>query len=355
MTINELNSMTFDDDIDDLDRDSLHTLPLRTLPLDTTGLRRARLIKNVRLESVVELFTNANSGSGQLEIEGLLKEFQWDMTNPPRDLIMIRKLGQLPSYDVYSLRIKLRELAINIENSENLKLSENKKKELTSYMTEFTRPLITHIYGGDDMNIQNFDDVVRLFRSPDVKNAMDKINQMSEKLEIKPQEIPRFMEDYGDIFLSLAYYRKCLDSISPTIDDFSTAMEELKNNFRLKADQNLMATISLIEETINDRVSEINYRFESFERSTENMWDNVSADQFRKVQNLISSYHLSIGGVLCGLSVKMDAWSREFPNKSAGGPARKAAFILSEMRQGIENMAEIKEDVSTFSFSTNPA
>ena len=336
--------MSFDDDINDLDRDSLHTLPLGILPLDTTGLRHARLIKNVRLESVVELFTDANSGSGQLEIEDLLNEFQWDITNPPRDLIMIRKLGQLASYDVYSLRIKLRELAINIENSENLKLSENKKRELTSYMTEFTRPLINHIYGREDVNIKNFEVVVRLFRSPDVNTAIDKIHQMSDRLEIKPQEIPRFMEDYGDIFLSLAYYRECLNSITPTIEEFLNAMEELKNNFRLKADQNLMATISLIEEIINERVSAITNRFESFERSTENMWDNVSADQFRNVQNLISSYHLSIGGVLCGLSVKMDAWSREFPNKTAGGPARRAAFILSEMKQGIENMTKIKED-----------
>jgi len=346
--------MSFDDDIDDLDRDSLHTLPLRILPLETTGLRRARLIKNVRLESVVELFADSSSGSGQLEIEDLLNEFKWDVTKPPKDLLMIRKLGQLPSYDVYSLRIRLREMDINIEDSENLKLSESKKKELTSYMTEFTRPLISHIYGSDDMNIQSFDDVVRLFRSPDVKNAMDKIHQMSEKLEIKPQEIPRFMEDYGDIFLSLAYYRECLDSISPTIHGFLNALEELKNNFRLKADQNLMSTINLIEETITERMSSVISRFESFELSTKHMWDNVSADQFRKVQTLISSYHLSIGGVLCGLTTKMDAWSREFQTETSGGPARRAAFILSEMKQGIDNMAEIKEDTSLLSLPDDP-
>jgi hypothetical protein len=334
--------MPFDEDVDDVDRDSLHTLPLWILPLSTTGLRRARLIKNVRLESVVELFKDTSSGSGQLEIEDLSNEFKWDTSDPPRDLLMIRKLGQLPSYDVYSLRINLREMAIDIENSDNLKLSKNKKKELTSYMTEFTRPLISHIYGNEDVNIQSFDDVVRLFRSPDVKNAMEKIQQMSVKLEIKPQEIPRFMEDYGDIFLSLSYYRKCLDSISPLIDEFLDAMEELRGNYQLKADKNLMTAINLIEETINERKSEVTSRFDSFEHSTKNMWDNVSADQFRKVQELISSYHLSIGGVLCGLSVKMGAWSQEFPHKNSGGPARRSAFILSEMRQGINNMPKIK-------------
>jgi hypothetical protein len=347
--------MPFDYVINDLDRDSLHTLPLCILPLETTGLRRARLIKNVRLESVVELFTDTNAGSGQMEIEDLVTEFQWNPIKPPKDLIMIRNLGLLPSYDVYSLRIKLRELGIDIENSQDLKLSDNKKKELTSYMTEFTRPLIINIYGSEDINIQSFEDVVRLFRSPDIKTAMEKINQMSAKLEIKPQEIPRFIEDYGDIFLSLAYYRECLDSISPTIDEFLEAMEELKSNFRLKADQNLMTTVDLIGETINQRMSAINSRFDSFQLSTKNMWDKVSADQFREVQTLISNYHLSIGGVLCGLSTKMDAWSKEFPNKASGGPARRAAFILSEMKQGIENMTEVKEDISFPSIPEDPA
>jgi hypothetical protein len=116
-----------------------------------------------------------------------------------------------------------------------------------------------------------------------------------------------------------------------------------------------MTTIRLIEETINERKSAIINCFESFERSTEDMWENISADQFRRVQTLISSYHLSIGGVLCGLSVKMDAWSREFPNKTSGGPARRAAFILSEMKQGIENMAEIKEDVFMHSLPKDSA
>jgi hypothetical protein len=53
-------------------------------------------------------------------------------------------------------------MAVNIESSEGLKLSDNKQKE-------FTRPLISHIYGSGDINIQNFEDVVSLYRNPDLK------------------------------------------------------------------------------------------------------------------------------------------------------------------------------------------
>ena len=62
-------------EISDGDRDSMHILPLTILPLETPSLNRARLIKNVRLESVVELFTDLKSGSGQVDIESLPQEF----------------------------------------------------------------------------------------------------------------------------------------------------------------------------------------------------------------------------------------------------------------------------------------
>ena len=116
-------------------------------------MRRAQLIKNVRLKSVVELFTDADSGIGQFDIEDLSKEFQWDVADPPNDLILIRKLVLLPSYDDYSLRISLRDMGANIESVDNLKLPDSKNKELSSYMTNFTCPLINHIYGSDKMDI----------------------------------------------------------------------------------------------------------------------------------------------------------------------------------------------------------
>ena len=48
----------------DFDRDSLHILPLSMIPRETRGLQRARMIKNNRLESMVELFEGEEIGSG---------------------------------------------------------------------------------------------------------------------------------------------------------------------------------------------------------------------------------------------------------------------------------------------------
>lgn len=56
---------------------------------------------------------------------------------------------------------------------------------------------------------------------------------------------------------------------------------------------------------------------------------------------MIESYHTTIGGVLCALSVKMSAWHELFPRDSVGGPVKRAEFIMLEMRQGIEEVRAI--------------
>ena len=55
---------------------------------------------------------------------------------------------------VYSLHIELRRLGIPIADQAGLQLSQGKAKELTSYMTEFTRPLLSQIYGGGESEIE---------------------------------------------------------------------------------------------------------------------------------------------------------------------------------------------------------
>jgi hypothetical protein len=166
---------------------------------------------------------------------------------------------------------------------------------------------------------------------------------MAKKLGIEIIEIPRFLEDYGDIFLSFSYYRQCLDSIAPAIDDFLGSINDFKSNYQLRNDPNLMKTCDLMQSTINELMAGITGRFENFDRSTNAMWNNLSADRFQRVRSLIRDYHTTIGGVLCALSVKMNAWAKLFPDRKVGGVVRRAEFVMSEMRQGIDKMQKIED------------
>lgn len=324
------------------DRDALHVLPLGMLPIETLSLRQARLIKNVHLEAVVEIFSDAKTGSGQLDVEQLPHQFNWAFRPPHKDLVLLRKLAPLPSYDIYSLRILFREHNIPINDIAELNLSKEKVAELTEYMKKFTYPLIESIYGGEVGSIGSFDDVLKLFRHPDVNKVKERLDNLATTMMIKVEDLPRFLEDYGDVFLSLSYFRQCMEDLEPLVEDFLNAVDQLGENSQLRQRPGLMETCREIQSTINNLMIAISGRFETFDKYTADMWEDPSAERFQHVKRFIENYHTTIGGSLCSIGVKMRAWADAFPNPQAGGPSKRVDFIMSEMRQGISILHEIE-------------
>ncbi len=328
--------------ISDADRDALHVLPLCALDLETRVLREARMIKNNSVRSVIELFSGNGIGSGQLNIEDLPSEFGWEIMDPPKDFLLLRQLALLPSFDVYSLRISLRELGIKVNDMAALNLSDKKKAELSRYMKVFTEPLIAKIYGDDDLKINGFEDVIALFADPNVEKARARLQAMANSLGIGIMDVPKFLEDFGDVFLSLSYFRSCMDHIEPIVDEFSLAVDDLKKSYQFRNNYLLMDTCNLVESSIVNLLTAIGGRLETFERDTENMWADLSAERFKQVKNRIQSNHRIIGGSLCALSVKMDGWAWQFPARDVGGPVRRSEFIMSEMKEGLTRLREIQ-------------
>ena len=332
--------------IADSDMDSMFVLPLSIIPLETPALQSAKLIKNVRLKSVIEIFQDASTGSGQVDVESLPRMFNWpDMQLHP-DHAVLRRLALLPSYDVYSLRISLREHGIAVNDYSALKLSPDKAAELTKYMIMFTRPLMKMIYADDAVNVETYDDLLKLFRDPDIKKAKVRLEQMAKNLNVEIWDVPRFLEDYGDTFLSLSYFRHCLDRLAPYFQSCLDGMKPIRTHFQLKQDQGLMKTLDMIEDTISNISASIAGRLELFERRSSEMWGNLSPQEFSNVKSLIERYHVTIGAALCGLTVKMNSFARMFPRPSSGGPMKRADFMVTEMIQGIELIRNTEKQYS---------
>ena len=317
--------------ISDVDRDSLHILPLCIVPLETAALKKTRMIKNSHLESVVELFEGKEIGSGQVGVDSLAKVFS-DVIKS--DFDMLKKLAALHSYDVYSLRILLRQEGIEVEDGD-LKLSPAKQAELGAFMRRFTRPLIVQVYG-DDHEIKSFNDALSMFTQPNVRQARGNLELMASKMGIALEELPRFLEDFGDIFLSIAYYRRCLVQIEPTIADFTSSVQEIREHQRCQSNHMLMETCNRLQATMDRFRAVVNTRFAGFDREAKDMWLDVNADRFHRFRALVAGNHTTLGGILCALNVKMTAWSQKFPNREAGGPLMRADYIVTEMRRGME-------------------
>ncbi len=324
--------------------DSLHILPLKIVPFKVQALNSACLIKNSRLETVVELFRYEEGTSGQVDVNEVWTVLGCDPEDPElaTDRGILSNLSALYSYDVYSLRRLLRDLGIPLHDNDALKLSPQKAAELADYMGAFTRPLLSQVYSGMETEIKDFDELIGLFRSPDKESAIKNLQVMAEKLEIELNEIPKFLEDYGDIFMSLAYFRECLDRLIPQITELLENLDDIRDNHQLRSDRNLMKTCDFMEEKLTDITTSLTGRFESFHQHSNKMWENVTADSFKSVRDMIAGHHMTLGGVLCGLAVKMDLWETKF-SKGRGGLVKRAEFIMVEMRHGIEIINRIEQ------------
>jgi hypothetical protein len=330
------------EEIPDEDRDSLHTLPISILPLKTRVFRRGRMVKNSRLESAIEFFAGAGSGRGQIDVLSVDRYLGLEQTPPHPDVKLLRTVADLPSFDVYSLRILLRAKGISITDSSALTLSPAKIESLSSYMASFTRPLIAEIFGRDTTGTR-FNDILGMFSGESAEEVRERLHTMADRLGITIDKIPKFLEDYADIFMSLSYYRQCLDHMLPQVQGFMDGIAMIRGNHQLAQDRALMDVVNSLEAAINGMLSNVTGKIESFERSTRDMWRDLTADKFQKIETLVSRYHTSIGGVLCATSVKMTAWSTQFPNAS-GGVGRRVAFIMSDMRQGLDHLKATGDD-----------
>jgi hypothetical protein len=332
--------------------DSLFILPLRIIPFKTEIFAGARLVKNSSLVGVVEIYRDTETGSGQIAVHDLPAHFHWKEGASHPDLAILERLAMLPSYDVYSLRRSLRELGIAVNNHEDLKLSEEKSRELAGYMRCFTSPLLRHIYGDSGAEVTRFEDLVMLFADPDVNKARMRLKVMADKLKINTDRIPRFLEDYADIFLSLSYYNHCLDHLSPLLDSFIYAMKDLRKVFQVRTNAALCAEMERIERLLIGLTSFLRRSFEDFGAMSQDMWRNLSASKFEQVKAHIEDSQARIGGVLCGLTVKMNVWILRFPNPLSGSPGAKGEFIMSDMRPGLAGLAEIARGRDAFGLTT---
>jgi hypothetical protein len=193
------------------DNDSLYRMPMKIVPMETAMLRRGRLIKNAALDPAIELFRSGENGSGQMLLGDFDNDkghhmFGWPRNEDHPDLKMLRGLARLSSYDVYSLRIQFRDLGIEPASVEYLTLSAEKQDSLRLYMQVFTLPLMSLVYGDGEEQSGKTEDIVDLFRDPDTDVARQNLLRLAGSLKVEVNEIPKFLDDFADIYLSLAYF-----------------------------------------------------------------------------------------------------------------------------------------------------
>ena len=83
-----------------------------------------------------------------------------------------------------------------------LELSDAMKGKLAEYAIEFTRPLILSIFRRRQRRHRRHGKPAKHFHDPDVARVRARLKRMAEKTGIPVGEIPAFLKNYGDLFLS---------------------------------------------------------------------------------------------------------------------------------------------------------
>ena len=157
------------------------------------------------------------------------------------------KLQALSSFDCYSLRRGLRDAGIAVSSGEGLSLSSAKQRELFPFMRNLTRPLIRYIYGGKQVDADETAALLDLISNPDQRAVRSRLMEMSQALDTTVEELPNLLEDFGDVFMSLSYYRSYFIYVIPKLDMMIEWMREVTGTSMIRNDTRMLQSFKSIE------------------------------------------------------------------------------------------------------------
>ena len=326
------------------DNDSLYVLPLKFVPFETGALRRCRLIKTYSLNTAVEVYSGGENGRGYFELEDVLEgransAFGWPDSGHHPDIDILNVLGSLNSYDVFNLRVKFGKFEIEYEGNDYLCLSSDMERELTVYMRQFTRPLIQTVFGDTGKEAATVSDIVDLLRNPDSREAMGNLKRLAERLEVDVDEIPAFLVEFSDVYLAVSFYKHYADRISVMNAKLFAELQVVRKNIGWKADPEQNRICDESKSRIHGLLMEVFRRLDVYERETKDFWFDLNAERFRNMQVLLNDSQDVIGGILCGLGVKLARWRERFPTDDHGGVNTRIEAIQNELLPGLSGLA----------------
>lgn len=324
------------------DRDALDRLSLENIPLASQALKAARLVKNVRMESAVELHNDPVSGSLQIRPEDIQQSFA---TISAQDIKIITALSSLNSYDVYSLRSSLKKLGIEVQEND-LELSKDMKAMLAAKVTAYTRPMLEKIFGnGSGVDVNDHEAFTKILRDPNVAKVRENLKTITQKTGIPLDEIPDFLEDYSDVLMSMAYYHYSLDDLSKGMSRFQDWIKISQANKKdTSVSPQAWARCRKVADIMRFLAISLRERMQVLDKNFENFWKNINKQEFNNLRGGIEESHTSIGAALCTLSVKLRAWGEAFPDNDVGGPIKRSTFVITELEPGLDRLISVENE-----------
>jgi hypothetical protein len=315
---------------------NLHTLNLSAFDIKYKDLHEARLIKNAFLETVIEFIDEELAADGPIQIRELALKFD-DSDVSRDDIKMISSIASLPSFDCYTLKRGITPLKINVIDAGIFELSSCRKASLFDLMSRLTRPLIQYLYTDDNLRVKDTSSLLELIKSTEPLKVKDRLGSVARNLEVSLIKLPNFLQEFSELFLSVAYFESIFRQYNPKLDQFLLWAEDGVKNSNLRNDPNAQREFSHVDERFKQLKGNLDSRFRLLLNITQIDWDNLNSSEFKKIQREILSQQANLAIGLCGLSVKMIEWEKQFPS-AGGSPQQCLDFLSNEASGGLDNL-----------------
>jgi hypothetical protein len=204
-------------------------------------------------------------------------------------------------------------------------------------MRRITRPLIKNLYGDADLDVSDTQTLLDLVRNPDRDKVRDRLDRMATTLGVSIARLPTYLEDFGELYLSLSYFEGYFIEHIPKVDQLILWAQDVAQSSHLRNDPTAQKTFTGVERRIRYLKENLETRFKNLSEVTRVDWDLLDVTMFQKVQRSILAEQIYLATGLCGLAVKIYEWERVFPN-AGGSPDRVLEFVGSELRPGLDNL-----------------
>ena len=128
-------------------------------------------------------------------------------------------------------------------------------------MRNLTRPLVRYIYGGKHLDVNDTQALLDLISAPDQRAVRSRLEGMSEALETTVEDLPNMLEDFGDVFMSLSYYRSYFVYVVPKLDMMIEWMREVSGSPMLRNDTRMQQSFKGMEQVLSFLSKNVTRRF----------------------------------------------------------------------------------------------
>lgn len=321
--------------------DSLQRLSLGALPLQGKALERSYLVKNARLEGMVELFHHDGGGRGFVTTRELPHHLDAEGCSDA-DVELLDKVGALPSYDCYTLRHAFKRWGVVPRDPALLSPPRAAATAAHAYYMEtYKQPLINFIYGEEGQPAHGAPDSYASNR--DIRLRVD---SLAQKLNLDVRDVPVFLDEYNDQFMSMAYFEMLLERMQEPVNQMLKSIAELKDTPAIAQRPPAVQAIGQIERVFKTLVAEIQRSFAAVKERAAKLWDNVTGPAYRSLREQVGRYQLQIGAALCAMAAKAKAWLEHFPHAESGSPDARMGFVMTDISPGLSRFRPWVQDAA---------